>query len=75
MKKLLLLFIPFLLLAGGIGGYIFWYNLPFQQIERALQAEDYETVAEGRLQNFAPLAKQSISGYFVKPVNVPYYPF
>ena len=37
MKKLLLLFIPFLLLAGGIGGYIFWYNLPFQQIERALQ--------------------------------------
>ena len=46
MKKLLLLFIPFLLLAGGIGGYIFWYNLPFQQIERALQEEDYETVAE-----------------------------
>ena len=46
MKKFLIIFIPILLLAGSIGGYIYWYYLPIHKIERAFEMEDYTVVVD-----------------------------
>lgn len=43
-KRILFIVIPIVLVLGAIGGFLMWYFAPANRINRALEAEDYQTV-------------------------------